>query len=246
MTTLRRYPATAMALLAMLGTAGCAGSGMDVFQSSSDTNLTPAQKDLRQESQQFKWTRIEGAAAGAVVGALSGLLITKDWKGAAGGAAVGGVLGYAAGYYVDSVNQKYANEQQALNTRIEAANKDIDRYQKAVADARQVVAAHKATIAQLNAEYAKKQITAQQYHDRIATIQGDIGALQSLIKESSANIDVMDKDIASLREKGADVAGLAAKRDALAGERDALQNQLDTLASAIGSIPDTVTPPLVS
>jgi DNA repair exonuclease SbcCD ATPase subunit len=242
MTTSLRYPATAMALLAILGTGGCAG----MFQSSSEANLTPAQQDLRKDSEQFKWTRIEGAAAGAVVGALSGLLITKDWKGAAGGAAVGGALGYAAGYYVDSVNQKYANEQQALNTRIAAADKDIDRYQKAVGDARQVVSAHKATIAQLNAEYAKKQITAQQYSAKVASIQGDIQALQGLIKESSDNVEVMDKDIAGLREKGADVAGLAAKRDALAGERDALQKQLDTLANAIGSIPDSVTPPLVS
>ncbi len=80
----------------------------------------------------------------------------------------------------------------------------------------------------------------------MASIQGDIQALQGLIKESSDNVEVMDKDIAGLREKGADVAGLAAKRDALASERDALQKQLDTLASAIGSIPDAVTPPLVS
>jgi DNA repair exonuclease SbcCD ATPase subunit len=242
-----RFPATALALLVPLGVAGCAGGGspMDMFQS-SDENLTPAQQDLRQESERFKWTRIQGAAAGGSVGALAGGLISGDWKGAVGGAAVGGVLGYAAGYYIDSVNQKYADEQQALNARIDAADKDVDRYQKAVSDANQVVSMHKATIAQLNDEYAREQITAEQYTDRVASIEGDIDALQALINESSGNVEAMDKDIATLQAEGSETVGLVAKRDELVSQRDALQEQLDTLASAIGSIPDDVAAPAVS
>ncbi len=98
----------------------------------------------------------------------------------------------------------------------------------------------------LNAEYASQQITAEQYGDQLASIQGDIAALQALIKESSGNVELMDKDIAGLREKGANVGGLSAKRDALASKRNALQEQLDTLAAAIGSIPDAVSAPVVS
>jgi len=56
----------------------------------------------------------------------------------------------------------------------------------------------------------------------------------------------MDKDIAGLREQGADVGGLEARRNELAGKRDSLQAQLDTLASAIGSIPDAVDAPVIS
>jgi DNA repair exonuclease SbcCD ATPase subunit len=247
-TTSHCYSAAALALAAMLSISGCAGGGspLGVFKSSDDAELTPAQQELREESDRFKWTRVQGAALGAVTGAVAGWFITDDWKGAAGGAAVGGVLGYAAGYYIDSVNQEYANEQEALNTRIDAAGKDVDRYDKAAADARQVVNQHKATIAELNAEYASQQITAEQYGAKVASIQGDIEALQGLIKESSGNLELMDKDIAALREKGANVGGLSVKRDALASKRDALQAQLDTLAVAIGSIPDAVSAPEVS
>jgi DNA repair exonuclease SbcCD ATPase subunit len=238
----------AVALAAMLGLAGCAsgGSPLDVFGDGSDAELTSAQQDLRQESDRFKWTRLQGALVGAAGGALTGWLIGKDAKGAAIGAAAGGVLGYAAGYYIDSVNQSYANQQQALNTRIDAAQKDVERYQKAVADARAVVGMHRQKIADLNAQYARQQITAQQYGAQVAAIEGDIAALQSLIKESSGNIELMDKDIAALREHGAGVGGLVAQRNELASQRDALQAQLDTLASAIGSIPDAVAAPVVS
>jgi chromosome segregation ATPase len=213
---------------------------------SSDAELTPAQQDLRTESERFKWTRLQGALLGAASGALAGWLISEDATGAAIGAAAGGALGYAAGYYIDTVNQSYANEQQALSTRVDAANQDIARYERAVADARTVVGSHRQTIADLNAQYARQQITADQYGAQVASIEGDIEALQDLINESSGNVELMDKDIAQLREQGANVGGLVARRNELAGKRDALQEQLDTLASAIGSIPDEVGGPVIS
>ena len=183
---------------------------MDMF-GSDDAELTPAQQGLREESERFRWTRLQGALVGAAGGALAGWLITDDWTGAAGGAAVGGLLGYAAGYYIDTVNQSYANQQEALSTRIGAANQDIARYEQAAADARTVVASHRQKIADLNAQYARQQITADQYSDQVAVIEGDIDALQDLINESSGNVELMDKDIAQLREQGADVGGLVAR-----------------------------------
>ena len=237
----------ALLLAASIGLSGCAGGGspMAMF-GSDDAELTPAQEGLREESERFRWTRIQGALVGAAGGALAGWLISEDAKGAAIGAAAGGVLGYAAGYYIDSVNQSYANQQQALGSRIDAANQDIARYEQAAADARTVVAGHRQKIADLNAQYARQQITADEYTEQVAVIEGDIGALQNLIKESSGNVALMDKDIESLRTQGADVGGLVARRNQLAGQRDALQAQLDTLASAIGSIPDAVDAPVVS
>jgi uncharacterized protein YoxC len=80
----------------------------------------------------------------------------------------------------------------------------------------------------------------------VASIEGDIDALENLINESSGNVELMDKDIAALREQGAEVGGLVARRNQLAAKRDALQAQLDTLASAIGSIPDAVDAPVIS
>jgi DNA repair exonuclease SbcCD ATPase subunit len=234
---------TILALAVTFGLAGCAGG--DMF-GSSDAELTPAQQDLRTESERFKWTRLQGALLGAAGGALAGWLISEDATGAAVGAAAGGALGYAAGYYIDTVNQSYANEQQALSTRVDAANQDIARYERAVADARTVVGGHRETIADLNAQYARQQITADQYGAQVASIEGDIEALQDLINESSGNVELMDKDIAQLREQGANVGGLVARRNELAGKRDALQEQLDTLASAIGSIPDEVGGPVIS
>lgn len=238
---------TALALAALIGLAGCAGGGspLDMF-GSDDAELTPAQQGLREESERFRWTRLQGALLGAGVGGVTGWLIGKDATSAAVGAAAGGLLGYAAGYYIDTVNESYANQQQALDARIDAANQDIARYERAVGDARTVVGAHRQTIAHLNSQYASQQITAAQYSDQVAVIEGDIDALQDLINESSGNVELMDKDIAQLRGQGANVGGLVARRNELAGKRDALQAQLDTLASAIGSIPDAVDAPVIS
>jgi DNA repair exonuclease SbcCD ATPase subunit len=237
---------TALLLAALIGLAGCAGGGSPMDMFGSDEDLTPAQQGLREESERFQWTRVQGALVGAAGGALAGWLISKDATGAVVGAAAGGALGYAAGYYIDSVNQSYADQQQALNTRIDAANQDIARYERAAVDARTVVANHRQQIADLNAQYARQEITADQYSAQVASIEGDIDALQNLINESSGNVELMDKDIANLRAQGANVGGLVARRNQLASQRDALQAQLDTLASAIGSIPDAVEAPLVS
>jgi chromosome segregation ATPase len=233
---------TALLLAALLGLAGCAGGGMF----GAEEELTPAQEGLRTESERFRWTRLQGALVGAAGGALAGWLISDNATGAVVGAAAGGALGYAAGYYIDTVNQSYADQQQALNTRIDAANQDVARYQRATADARTVVSQHRQQIADLNAQYARQQITADQYGAQVASIEGDIEALQDLINESSGNVELMDKDIAALREQGANVGGLVTRRNELAGQRDALQAQLDTLASAIGSIPDAVDAPVIS
>ena len=241
---LRQPPA--LLLAALIGLAGCAGGGSPMDMFGSDEELTPAQQGLREESERFRWTRIQGALVGAAGGALAGWLIAEDATGAVVGAAAGGALGYAAGYYIDTVNQSYADQQQALNTRIDAANQDVARYQRAAADARTVVAGHRQKIADLNAQYASQQITADQFGAQVAVIEGDIDALQDLINESSGNVELMDKDIAHLRTQGADVGGLVARRNQLASQRDALQAQLDTLASAIGSIPDAVDAPVIS
>lgn len=236
----------ALLLAALIGLAGCAGGGSPMDMFGADEELTPAQQDLREESERFRWTRLQGALLGAAGGALAGWLISEDATGAVVGAAAGGALGYAAGYYIDTVNQSYANQQQALNSRIDAASQDIARYERAAGDARTVVASHRQRIADLNAQYARQEITAEQYSDQVASIEGDIDALENLINESSGNVELMDKDIAALREQGADVGGLVTRRNQLAAKRDALQAQLDTLASAIGSIPDAVDAPVIS
>jgi hypothetical protein len=224
-------PAGALLLAALVGLAGCAGGG---------TALSPDQHDLREEAARFGWARTQGAWFGAAGSALGGWLISEDARRGRG------LLRYAAGYYVESVDESYADQQQAVAGRIAAADQDIARYERAAARARSVVTAHRQTIARLNDQYARGAVTADAYGRQIATIEGDAEALQELIRESAGNVELMDQDIAELREQGVGIAGLVARRNHLDARRDALQAQLDALASAVGSIPPAVGRPELS
>lgn len=216
-----------------------------LLQQDGNANLTPDQVTLREEASRYASTRVKSALGGAVSGAFAGWQIARATNssikaGVAAGAAAGAFAGYAAGTYVAAKNQEAATTQTSLRTRIKAANEDAERYEKAATAARNVVASQKDEIARLNKDYASRQIDAAEYKSKIASLDRDLDALNSLINESQGNVEIITEDIKQLKEKGRNVTDLESARDALQRENNELRRQWDILIAAVDAVPDEI------
>src|SRR3954451_16478240 len=161
-------PALAMALC--LAVSGCATMG-------GDENLTPAQRELRDKSARFNETVGTGAVAGALLGAaLGALLAGKNSRGggAAIGAASGAALGAGAGWYLGTRNENFANREQAINARIQAARREAYDYQEMATLSDRIRADNEAKIASLDGQLKAGHITADQYRRQTASTQEDV------------------------------------------------------------------------
>lgn len=218
--------------------------GIAACESMSGPPPTGAQATLRQAADRFDpMTIATGCLVGALGGAVVGAAVAGKGdrgKGAAIGAGVGGAAGCAAGFYVSSANASYADAQDALRGRQQAAAQELEHYRQATEASRRVVAEHKQRIAQLNRDYRRGRIDADKYREQIAGLQRDMQAMQSLIEQNKDTVAAMERDMAALRQQGIDTSQLRAARDRLVSERKALQQQVDLLVAAAGDVPADV------
>lgn len=223
----------ACAMVVALGLAACSTTGGGF--GADDSNLTPAQRELRQEAERFNQTVLEGALTGAVIGGIAGALLADDdpLAGAAIGAGAGAAVGAGAGYFVASQNEQYANEEQRLDAQIAAAQEDVARYERIVLSTERVVNEYRQRIARLDSQYTAGQVTAAEYRNQVAGVQTDLDAIQSLIDENSNIVEAYETEIASLRQQGRSSSELAAARTEMIQERQALENQYNELLSAV-------------
>ena len=230
---------SARGLLCLLLAAGVVAAGCQSSRGVSDANLTPAQRQLRAETDRFNQTVAEGAVAGALLGGLIGALAADDnpLAGAAIGAGAGAVVGAGAGYFVASQNESYASEEARLNAEIQAAREEVASYQRIVSASQRVVDQHKATIAQLNSQYRQGQITADQYRRQTAGIQGDIDSIQAAIDNNREQTQAIQQRLAELRRQGRNAASLAQAEAQLRTQRQQLETQLDELVVAMDTAP---------
>ena len=154
-----------LSLVTLLGTAGCAAPA-------SDPNLTPAENQLHQRAAQYDNTLVEGTAAGAVVGAIAGALLAHNRaQGAAIGAAAGAALGGGIGYMVANSNQAQAQTEDQYHAAIKQANDTAQQSATDAAAAEQEAADIRHKIDQLSAQYASKQISADNYQSQIGALR---------------------------------------------------------------------------
>ena len=234
--------ASARTLLCLFLAAGVTVAGCQSSRGVSDDSLTPAQRQLRAETDRFNQTVAEGAVAGAVIGGLIGALAADDNRlaGAAIGAGAGAVVGAGAGFFVASQNESYASEEARLNAEIQAARQEVASYQRIVSASQRVVDQHKATIARLNTQYRQGQITAGQYRQQTAGIQGDIDSIEAAIGNNREQTQAIQQRLTELRRQGRNAASLAQAEAQLRAQRQQLEAQLDELVVAMDTAPVSV------
>ena len=107
---------------------GCAGMGNSSYTVAADDLCAAERTQLKSFQDYFFQAMVQGAATGALLGGISGLLIGGDTKGALIGAGTGSVLGGATGYF--TAKQRATSDPvqltQAVYTDVYNENQQID------------------------------------------------------------------------------------------------------------------------
>lgn len=218
---------TAILLTATLGLVGC----VETLPTTSSQPLTAEEQRMRQQGSAYNKTVVEGAVTGAAIGALSGLLVQRNAQGALVGAAAGAGLGAAAGTYMAQKQKQYANTEQRIDAMIVDVRADNQRISDLIATSKEVIAADKRKIAQLEQQIASGAISKESARRQLASIE--------------ANEQYLSKTVANLKKKKGDWQTIATQtrgqstavqRKAMAGEISemeahisSLERELDTL-----------------
>ena len=226
----RRVALPALVMAACLAVAGCATSG-------ADEHLTLAQRELRDKSGRFNETVATGAVAGAALGALIGALAGGKNRGGAAaiGAASGAVLGGGAGWYLGTRNETYANREQGLNARIQAARREAYDYQQMASLSDRIRADNEAKIASLDGELKAGTITADQYRRQTSSMREDIRRLQQAL-ENNEKVQVGLRQDAS-QAPPVVAATLRETQQDLEASRRRISENTDALVRALRSGP---------
>lgn len=180
-----------------------------------------------------------GAIAGALLGALLGAVADPKnrGRGAAIGAAAGGALGAGSGYYVASQNDRYANQEQALNARIRAARKEAANYREIAESSERLAEQNRQKIAGLQRRFESGQITAAQYRQALAPIQNDLALMRNASAESAKVRAKVAEDAQRLRNSGRQNAALEQSAEELRRAQQRLDQNASDLVKALAVAP---------
>ncbi|SDX20289.1 YMGG-like glycine zipper-containing protein [Thiocapsa roseopersicina] len=200
--------------------AGCAGYPTMSGGTASGVPLTPAEQRMRQQSSQLDAkTSLQGCAAGAVAGALLGML--SDGKRSNNmmiGAAAGCAVGLAANAYVQSKRQQYQNDEQRIAAMTADVRAENARISSLIATSEEVIAADRKRLAQVNAAYRNKAISSEQARRDLAGVKSNRDQLRSTVdslkakqqdwvdisnleRQSGTNTAQLDQEIGSLKKR---------------------------------------------
>jgi hypothetical protein len=231
----RAVRAVIAAVLCAAMVAGCESNG---GYSASDPNLTPEQRRLRAQNQDFNRTLGEGAVTGALIGGLIGLLAGGRHNRGAGaliGAGVGALAGTAAGYYVAKKKQQYVNENQRLDSMTSDVRADNTKLEAYIANTRTVVAQNKAELARLRSEYNARQATRADLNRRISTAEQDAAHIRQTVGRlrERQNDYLQARNATRAEDPGVSTAAMDAEIARLSQQIQVLEGQLNELNGAI-------------
>ncbi len=178
-------------------------------------------------------TRSEGAAGGALLGALAGLAV-GDTEGAIIGALAGAGIGFFVGNEIAKRKAKYASEEDFLNGEINymAQLNDTTRQynQKLASDIRKL----KIEADSLRASYERDRVKKDKLAKKKAALQKKIAKnnkmLKDLEKEYKINVAILDEQKKKGKEKDPQVARLEQEVEILKKNIEALQKNAQQLA----------------
>ena len=248
----------------ILMTAGCLqqpdGSTPNIF---SDVGLvarspgseaggaSPEQQALREQATRYRdyaKTRLQGAAAGAVVGGIVGTLLDRNnrARGALLGATAGAAVGYVGGSYLTRNHAEFVASRESLDKDIQVANDLSSQSQENVQLAQAALDYQRTEIARLNEEFQAGQASAEDYERELAGIAEDHESVQSMIAATEERVDRMETSIAAYRQAGLDTAQLVQANAVQTRDLENLRRIEDAMVELISGAPEGVARPTVA
>jgi len=208
----------------------------------------PTEAQELQRLQRYARMRRDGAAAGAITGALAGILAVSDNRaaGAAGGAVVGAALGYLAGAYVANRNALAEDRRGDLNAQLTAARDAAREHEQARDRWRGLVAQRRDQINRLNADFRAGRISRDQYRAEVDRLEETMRIMDQAVRAAEDDVRMLEHDITRHQASGgAAPRSLTAERDRLQQQVADLQSQYAQLVAVAGQVPDEVGKPEV-
>lgn len=216
---------------------GCASTNLPSESLAEGVRLSAEEQELRTAVSQQRIA--EGAAEGcvstgagsALLGLITGGSTRQIIESAAEGCLIGGIVGAAAGYYVDARAQAYANDQLRLNAIADAAQKDVARYEQLISATRKLIRKEERRIAALQGQTDAAQAEIRSRKQRLAVQRDNIALLEGQLDEIDGNIQTIASDRKALENKGIDTTKLAAKQKSLEQKKKSIERQMAQLKS---------------
>lgn len=239
-----RYPIIVLTSLAIAlpGCASNAGGGYSNsrnYQSgSAQSELTPAQRQMRSNAGAFNQTVWEGVASGAILGGVLGGILGGDIKGAVIGAVGGAIAGGLAGNYFAGKQQQYASQEAQLNSVIADMRQKNVQEERLIASLETVIAEHRLVMAELSTKYQAGTVDESTYRARIAQIENDQKLIQESIDSANEQLNTFQdtRTLVAQSARRADLSEMDAELDRMSASTRRLATLNDELASTRGAV----------
>jgi len=201
-----RFVCSAVAAAVLLAAGGCqtsgvqpsaGGPGTPTLAGAQPAPLTPAEQQMRQDSDRFNKTVIGGVATGAAIGAGVGLLAallsggnSKDARNAAiGGAVIGGIAGGVDGYVTAKKEQAGRSEIRTLQAAAADVRQDNQKLQAFLDSSNTVLAEGKSRLAALQGDVAARRVSAQQAEEARKREEQNIASMNATLAQAKKTRD---------------------------------------------------------
>ena len=124
-------------------------------------------------------------------------------------------------------NEKFANREEELRARTNAAKQEVERFDRVIAATNGVDTEHKQELALLRQRYRTGQASESDYKKRLKSINDDIEALKTNIRANEKTIDAINRDLQRLGRAGTN--GLVTNRDELLRQHKVFEMKMNEL-----------------
>ncbi len=193
--------------------------------------LSPDEQRMRQQADVFNKTVIEGAVIGGLVAAGIAILATEDAGEAVKWGAAGAAVGAGAGAYIASKQQKYANEEQRLDSMIADVRADNRRVAQLNDSAKRVIASDLSKIRRIDSQLASGKINLVQARRDMQSVDDNQRYLKSTLANLKSRRNEWEKVATRIRSDGnrQEAAQMDKEIDKLELQIASLETELDTL-----------------
>jgi hypothetical protein len=241
---------TAALLASTVALQGCTtnadGSPANIFSDismvSSNQELTPEQRALRNRDRSYASARLTGAAVGAVMGGVLCSLSNCSTEQTVAAMGVGGVAGYVGTAYLARDNQSFVASQESLQADIAQAREESGAMREDVRLAQAVLDQQRRQTTELRNAYRAGKITQAQMTNRLQVMRQDIAAVEETRTNAETRVAALGMTSRSYRDQGFNASQL----NATAADQRAYVEQLRRIERAMIGTVDTAAGDLTS
>lgn len=167
----------------------------------ANEDLTPEQRQLREQTQAYNKTVGQGVGIGALAGGLIVAALGGNAEDIAVGAAVGGAVGGIAGSYYADKQKEYASNEAVLDSMISDARDYNEESRRLIATARQVCEKQAQRLAQLRRQLDEGQDTERALRKQIRIARADKELLEESLASTEVELEKYEKAMAMHEEE---------------------------------------------